>query len=475
MDDSTEFHNPADAKVRARQYIVNSLLFIFTFWALNQVAYLFTVSEGVSLFYPPSAYAMFLIFLLGGKYLPVHFLAIYLGGLPYRDVFNYDIEMLIPDLRQFVIYGVAGLILRRINSRQRIMNGRFFYSVMVASLLTAVISTAVFISGLDLNDLSISSLIETSSSFFVGNLTGAVTAIPIFLLFHHFWQLGGRGFILSLLNNAGKPKKATALLIIMILTALVIQLGKMDEEFSKYYYLILIPIVWSTVKWGLGNGLVFAFIANLFALSLFISLNYSHTGIIEIQIMFTISIITVILIGLVHDQRDLFYHRSMFDDLTGLANMRLFRELSFTSIARAKRKGHESSVLFIDIDGFKSVNDTFGHKVGDKILQQLSQEIKDCVRDSDSVARFGGDEFVIFLDEASEEKAVGVSEKIIRQLAHPYRIHTDTVELGVSIGISLFPRDGDDIDTLIRKSDEAMYLAKKEGKSTYRVYGDHHQ
>lgn len=474
MDFSAKLQNSADANTHARQYVLNSLVFIFTFWALNQVAYLFTVAEGVSLFYPPSAYAMLLIFLLGGKYLPVHFLAIYLGGLPYRDVFNYNLEMFIPDLRQFVIYGSAGLILRKINSQRKIIDGKFFYSVMVASVLTALISTAIFLSGIDLNTLSFSSLIERSSSFFVGNLTGAVTAIPVFLLFHQFWKLGRRGSISSLLNNGLKPQKVAALLIIMILTALVIQLGKMDEQFSKYYYLILIPIVWSTVKWGLGNGLVFAFIGNLFALSLFTVSGYSHYGIFEVQLMFTISIVTVILIGLVHDERDLFYHRAMYDDLTGLANMRLFREVCFTSIARAKRNGHESSVLFIDIDGFKSVNDTFGHKVGDEILQKLSQEIKYCVRDSDSVARFGGDEFVIFLDETSDQKAAGVSEKIIRQLADPFRIHTDAVELGVSIGISLYPRDGADIETLIRKSDEAMYLAKKEGKSTYRIYSDHH-
>lgn len=475
MDYSAEFQNPADATTRARQYVLNSLIFIFTFWALNQVAYLFEVTEGVSLFYPPSAYAMFLIFLLGGKYLPVHFLAIYLGGLPYRDVFNYNLEMLIPDLRQFVIYGSAGLILRKINSQRKVIDGRFFYSVMVVAVLTALISTGIFLSAQGLNTLSFSSLIETSSSFFVGNLTGAVTAIPIFLLFHQFWKLGWSGFISSLLDNILNLQKVAVLLIIIILTAVVIQLGKMDEQFSKYYYLILIPIVWSTVKWGLGNGLVFAFIGNLFALSLFIFSGYSHYGIFEVQIMFTISIVTVILIGLVHDERDLFYHRATYDDLTGLANMRLFREICFTSIARAKRKGHESSVLFIDVDGFKSVNDTFGHKVGDEILQQLSQEIKGCVRDSDSVARFGGDEFVIFLDETSHEKAAGVSEKIIRQLAKPFQIYKNSVELGVSIGISTYPRDGADIDTLICKSDEAMYLAKKEGKSTYRVYGDHHR
>ncbi|MBS3805707.1 MAG: sensor domain-containing diguanylate cyclase, partial [Oleiphilaceae bacterium] len=339
----------------------------------------------------------------------------------------------------------------------------------------ALISTAIFLSSIGLNTLSFSSLIEKSSLFFVGNLTGAVTAIPVFLLFHQFWKLGWKGFISSFFNNVLKPHKVATLLIILILTALVIQLGKMDEQFSKYYYLILIPIVWSTVKWGLGNGLIFAFIGNLFALSLFILADYSHYGIFEVQIMFTISIITVILIGLVHDEKDLFYHRSMYDDLTGLANMRLFREVCFTSMARAKRKGHESSVLFIDIDGFKSVNDTLGHKVGDEILQKLSQEIKHCVRDSDSAARFGGDEFVIFLDETSDEKAAEVSEKIIKQIATPFRIHTDAVELGVSIGISLYPRDGADIDTLIRKSDEAMYLAKKEGKSTYRIYGDHHR
>ncbi|PXX91641.1 hypothetical protein DIT71_07120 [Marinobacter vulgaris] len=475
MNYGVDFPKLTDAKTHARQYVLNSLLFILTFWALNQVAYLFTVNEGVSLFYPPSAYAMFLIFLLGGKYLPVHFLAIYLGGLPYRDIFNYNLEMFIPDLRQFVIYGVAGLILRKTNSPQKIINAKFFYSVMVASLLTALVSTVIFLVGIGSNTLSFSSLIDRSSSFFVGNLTGAITAIPIFLLFYQFWKHGWQELISSLLQNILKPQKVFALLIIIILTALVIQFGKMDEQYSRYYYLILIPVVWSTVKWGLGNGLVFAFIGNLFALSLFIFSGYSHYGIFEVQIMFAISIVTVILVGLVQDERDIFYHRAMYDDLTGLANMRIFREVCFTSIARAKRKGHKSSVLFIDVDGFKSVNDTFGHKVGDEILHKLGQEIKGCVRDSDIVARFGGDEFVVFLDEISDEEAAGVSEKIIEQLAFLSRIHTDAVELGASIGISLYPRDGTDIDTLIRKSDDAMYVAKKDGKNSYRIYGDHHR
>lgn len=99
MGGSSEPQHLADPKTHTRQYVVNSLLFIFTFWAVNQVAFLFTVTEGVSLFYPPSAYAMYLVFLLGGEYLPVHFLAIYLGGLPYRDIFSYDLEMFIPNLR----------------------------------------------------------------------------------------------------------------------------------------------------------------------------------------------------------------------------------------------------------------------------------------------------------------------------------------------------------------------------------------
>lgn len=208
----------------------------------------------------------------------------------------------------------------------------------------------------------------------------------------------------------------------------------------------------------------FAFIGNLFALSLFIFLGYSNYAVFEVQIMFSISIVTVILIGLVHDQKDHFYHRAMYDDLTGLSNMRLFREVCFTSIARAKRKGHESSVLFIDIDGFKLVNDTFGHKAGDEMLQKLGQEIKHCVRDSDNVARFGGDEFVIFIDETSDEKASEVAKKLINQLAHPFTTHGDAVKLGVSIGISIYPRDGSDINTLIKNLMKRCIAQKKRAR-----------
>jgi diguanylate cyclase (GGDEF)-like protein len=254
------------------------------------------------------------------------------------------------------------------------------------------------------------------------------------------------------------------------LTVLVVQLGRMNESFSNYYYLILLPVIWTSVSWGLGVGLLFAFSGNALALALHIFSGYSNYGVMEVQLMFAISIISAILIGLVHDQKNLFFKRSMFDELTGLANMRLFKEIASTAIARAHRNNEKSAFLFIDIDGFKSANDRFGHKAGDNLLREASSRIESCVRDADCLARFGGDEFVIYLDQTCAIGDAKVAQKIIQKMSERFNVKTQTETLGASIGVAIYPNDGTTVDTLIQNADMAMYVAKKKDKNDFRLY-----
>jgi diguanylate cyclase (GGDEF)-like protein len=454
------------------QFCINSLFFIFTFWLLNQVAYLFEVVENVSVFYPPSGFAMLLIYRFGAKYLPIFFIAIIVGGLPQRDIFNYDLGLLYADLRHLVIYGAAGLMLRKINIKEQFLNNTFFNFFILIAISTALLSSAIFtINVIELDNLFNQKQLHSISSFFVGNLSGALMALPMFVFFMHFHTVRFGHFKRDISVNVFKPDKAIVLMLLLMLSFLVIYLGSFNESFSNYYYFILIPIIWSAVKWGLNIGLIYAFIGNIFTLTIYILFSFSHIEVLELQVICSVSIIATLLIGQLYDQKDFYYENSMVDELTGLANMRLFKSVSTSMIASAKRNKDKNAVLFIDIDGFKSINDAFGHSAGDELLKLISQILKSCIRDSDSIARFGGDEFIIQLDgNTSENGAKNVASKIIESIANSFSFDESSIQIGASIGISMYPADGKDSDTLINKADRAMYAAKESGKNCYRFY-----
>lgn len=162
-------------------------------------------------------------------------------------------------------------------------------------------------------------------------------------------------------------------------------------------------------------------------------------------------------------------HMAQHDSLTGLPNRRLFDELNILAIATAKREGTKLAFLFIDIDGFKLINDSLGHAAGDKVLQMISKRLRDRVRESDIVARFGGDEFIVLLTEKCDiAGAQTAAAEIIAVLSKPFSIGTETARVGASIGISIYPDHGTQMDELLKKSDAAMYSAKNNGKNSYR-------
>lgn len=159
------------------------------------------------------------------------------------------------------------------------------------------------------------------------------------------------------------------------------------------------------------------------------------------------------------------------DGLTGLPNRLLLTELLERAIQRSKRQKTLLAVLFMDLDNFKPINDTFGHQEGDHALVEVAHRIKRALRASDVIARVGGDEFVVLLtDMENEEGARLVAEKIIKTLEQPLYIEGKLCQLGVSIGIALYPEDGTSGDELIRHADEAMYRIKRAGKNGYTFY-----
>jgi diguanylate cyclase (GGDEF)-like protein len=164
-------------------------------------------------------------------------------------------------------------------------------------------------------------------------------------------------------------------------------------------------------------------------------------------------------------------HLAHHDVLTGLPNRILMYDRLTQAIALARRSGKQFAVLFMDLDRFKHINDSLGHPVGDQLLQSASQRLLGCVRQSDTISRLGGDEFVALLPDIDHPEDAALSaQKIIAAIALPHRIGQHDLHIGVSIGISIYPEDGLDAETLIKHADTAMYRAKDNGRNTYAFF-----
>lgn len=164
-------------------------------------------------------------------------------------------------------------------------------------------------------------------------------------------------------------------------------------------------------------------------------------------------------------------HLANHDALTGLPNRRLFNERITLEIARSQRNKLRFSVMLFDLDQLKTVNDLHGHNVGDLLLQAVAQRMLGLLRKSDTIARMGGDEFLLILPEMNQpDDAILTAERILSALSKPFHLEAHQINITTSIGISFFPDDGEDVDLLIKKADLSMYKAKERGGNTYHLY-----
>ena len=160
-----------------------------------------------------------------------------------------------------------------------------------------------------------------------------------------------------------------------------------------------------------------------------------------------------------------------YDSLTGLPNRSLAMDRLSQSLENAKRVNVTGALFFMDLDGFKAVNDTLGHDIGDQLLKAVAIRLQKALRKSDTISRLGGDEFVILAQNLNSTRNVGnVAEKIVHRIAEPIILNGQHVQISASLGVAMFPTENDDVNSLLRKADTAMYQAKKTGKNKWCLY-----
>jgi diguanylate cyclase (GGDEF)-like protein len=164
-------------------------------------------------------------------------------------------------------------------------------------------------------------------------------------------------------------------------------------------------------------------------------------------------------------------HSAQHDFLTGLPNRMLLIDRVHQAISLARRQRGLAAVLFLDLDGFKRINDSLGHFIGDKVLQSVAKRLLECVRSPDSVSRHGGDEFIVVLQELKRpEDAITAVQRLLKTVADVHSIDQHKIYVTTSIGVSVYPGDGKDAETLIKNADTAMYCAKKNGRQNYEFF-----
>ena len=168
---------------------------------------------------------------------------------------------------------------------------------------------------------------------------------------------------------------------------------------------------------------------------------------------------------------ELIWKQANYDHLTHLPNRSLFRDRLEQEIKLAHRLRQSAALFFIDLDHFKEVNDTLGHDAGDKLLVQAAVRISQCVREADTVARMGGDEFMVILSQINDATRIGkVAENIIQKLSEPFVIDDNSLDISASIGIAICPQDGSNVEKLLKNADKAMYAAKAAGRGQFNYY-----
>lgn len=216
-------------------------------------------------------------------------------------------------------------------------------------------------------------------------------------------------------------------------------------------------------------------ISQFAAMLIVVAYLYAHVAVVKFSDNFKTTMIEKERIREIQEeliqQKEIYNYQAHHDALTGLPNRALFNDRLEQAIKKSKRDGTKVALFFLDLDRFKEINDTLGHNVGDEILLNVANRLKAVMREGDTIARLGGDEFTVIMQDLKHPKdAALLAEKIIETFKEAIIVESNALSITTSIGISLFPQDASEIQSLVRLADIAMYEAKESGRNTFKFY-----
>lgn len=239
--------------------------------------------------------------------------------------------------------------------------------------------------------------------------------------------------------------------------------------------LLFSGVIFSSWYGGLGAGLFAAILAILvdYQLSLTSQVNFGYTYTFRLFIFTLISLFISYLVSSKQKYEQMLYNQALHDHLTGLPNRRLVEETLDFALNRAKRNHEGVGVMFLDLDKFKCINDELGHDIGDEVLRNVGLRLSTCIRKEDCVGRLGGDEFVVIIvDVKSKDDVKRVAEKIISTFYKEFFIKDNSIITSTSIGVAMYPFDGDSVEVLMKHADEALYVVKNLSRNNFLLYDE---
>ena len=472
---------------RGVRVFIGLALYLLGYLFLDGVSEAFDIGSGVSVWYLPAALNLVLL-VHGLRYLPAVFAAVLLAELindPSLPLFASLIHALVYTL----VYGGAALLLRRLRvnshlTRLRDVGWFMFVGAFLAPLLVgflSVINFALF------GPVPWSKWLELGFQFAAGDATGVGALAPFLLVMSRYLSATpdeprarepgeGRsqatqqgvawGGVLRGLLFAG-------LIALASFVAYVIP-GSLTLNHS---YITFIPVLFIAGWYGFAWGAAATLFVNV-CIALFTFSKIGDVGGFALQFgLLTLTCLGILLSALTSERKwaeARLHHTAFHDALTGLPNRALFLERLARAAKAAARGEQEVAVLFIDLDRFKSVNDTLGHAAGDAVLVEAARRLRRCLRPGDTVARLGGDEFTALLTVRAPEDAVGAAERIQESFAAPFVVQKQALQLGASVGVALSAASStaaqEQPEDLLRNADTALSHAKTRGRASYALF-----
>ena len=450
-----------------RSALANTAALFLCYGLAWRTAALFEVQPHVSALYLSAGLSTAVGMIGGWRYLPAAFLAIcVVRQLDMPGPLLKDIDWG-GALRQVLVYGGTGVLLRPrwLAMPARLTLADALHFVLLAFAATIVSATAtLFIPPFD--RLPASELGAVFLSFWGGDFAGLLLGLPAIVLgwnrLHHRASDRRRHGDAPAAAFHGIRSAAGLIGLALGVSILTLLLPQITQSEAKLGILVLFPVLLAGLMRGALMGYLVAALVCAIQILAGRLLDLPAERVLDLQLVLAMSAATALLAGAAHDDKHFEWRHANFDLLTGLANRHRFQDQLAHELARAGRSGQPCALMYIDLDGFKAVNDRLGHHAGDLLLQQVAGRLRECVRETDTVARLGGDEFAIILPGLKDPAIVDrIGHTLLERLQQPFDLDGKTARISASIGVALWPEDGRTPTELIHHADRAMYEAKR--------------